>query len=166
MNNIIKIKPHHFIDIITSFSANRVLLKPHYYHHNVHSISKTILENRNTLLEIDLGDDDICKPCIHNIDGICDDLLDISDRPKVPQLKIEWNLILDKRWCKRLKIEQGEIISVLEFCKLLNEGSNNLVHIYKENNLEHTIEREFNLKKGLKKYLTSSVTYNYETVKE
>jgi hypothetical protein len=163
MNNVIKIKPHHFIDIITSFSADRVILKPHYYYHNVHSISKKILENRNALLEIDFGDDDICKPCIHNINGICDDMLDISNRPKVPPLKREWNLILDKRWCKRLKIDQGTIISVLEFCELLEEGSNNLLEIYKENKREHTIEREIHLKKGLKKYLISGVIYNLET---
>ena len=163
MNNIIKIKPHHFIDIITSFSADRVILKPHYYYHNVHSISKIILENRNTLLEIDLGADDICKPCIHNINGICDDMLDISNRPKVPPLKREWNLILDTRWCKRLGIDQGTVISVIEFCSLLEEGSNNLAEIYKENKKEHTIERETRLKKGLKKYLTLSVLYNYET---
>ena len=160
MNNKIKIKPHHFIDIITSFSADNVILEPHDYQHNVHSISKTILENRNALLEIDLGADDICKPCIHNIDGVCDDILDISNRPEVPRLKREWNLILDKRWCKRLKIDQGKIISVLEFCELLKEGSNNLLEIYKENNRENTIQREINLKKGLKKYLTSSVVYN------
>jgi len=160
MNTIIKIKPHHFIDIITSISADKVILEPHHYQHNVHSISKKILENRNTLLEIDLGDDDICNPCIHNINGICDDLLDISNRPKVPPLKREWNLILDKRWCKRLKVDQGAIISVLEFCELLEDGSNNLLEIYKENNRENTIEREINLKKGLKKYLTSSVAYN------
>ena len=156
----IKIKPHHFIDIITSFSADSIILEPHDYQHNVHSISRTILENRNALLEIDLGADDICKPCIHNTDGVCDDILDISNRPEVPRLKREWNLILDKRWCKRLKIDRGEIISVLEFCELLEDGSNNLLEIYKENNRENTIQREVNLKKGLKKYLSSSVAYN------
>lgn len=159
MNNKIKIKPHHFIDIITSFSADSVILEPHDYQHNVHSISKTFLENRNTTLEIDLGADDICKPCIHNINGICDDMLDISNRPKVPPLKRDWNLILDKRWCKRLKIDHGVIISVLEFCELLVEGSNNLLEIYKENKRAHTIEREINLKNGLKKYTTSEVRY-------
>lgn len=156
----IRIKPHHFIDIITSFSADRIILEPHDYGHNVHSISKTILENRDTLLEIDLSTDEICKPCIHNIDGICDDILDISNRPKVPQLKREWNLILDKRWCKRLKIDQGEIISALDFCKRLEVSSNNLLEIYHENNRENTIEREIKLKKGLKKYLESSVIFN------
>ena len=160
MNNIIKIKPHHFIDIITSFSADNVVLEPHYYNHNVHSITQAILENRDRLLEIDLGADDICEPCMHNMAGICDDVLDISNRPKVPPLKREWNLILDKRWCKRLKIDQGAKISVLDFCALLEDGSNNLLEIYRENKKKHTIEREINLKKGLKKYLRSSVVYN------
>lgn len=163
VTSTIKIKPHHFIDIITSFSADRVILNPHYYNHNVHSISKIILENRNIKLEIELDADDICQPCIHNIGGMCDDILDISNRPKIPPLKKEWNLILDKRWCERLKIEQGEIISVLEFCKLLREGSNNLLDIYKENNRENTIEREINLKKGLKKYMASNVPYVEKT---
>ena len=160
MNTIIKIKPHHLIDIITSFSADSVILEPHAYNHDVHSISRKILENNNTLLKIELGDDAICKPCIHNVHGICDDILDISNRPKVPSLKREWNLILDIRWCKRLHIKQGEIISVLKFCALLEEGSNNLLEIYKENNREHTMKREANLKKGLKKYVSASVVYN------
>jgi len=162
MNNPIKIKPHHFIDIITSFSADRLVLRPHDYQHDVHSISRAILENRDTLLEIDLGADDICKPCIHNINGVCDDVLDVSNRPKVPPLKREWNLILDTRWCERLKIEPGTIISALEFCKLLEEGANNLLEIYKENERENTIRREAYLKEGLKKYLTSGVSYIYE----
>ncbi len=162
MNKSIKIKPHHFIDIITSFSADKLLLKPHYYKHEVHSVSKAILENRDLVLQIDLGADNICKPCLHNIEGICDDTLDISNRPKVPSLKREWNLILDKRWCKRLKIEQGDRISVLDFCERLINGSNNLLEIYKENNKENTFQREINLKKGLQNYITSSVVYAEE----
>ncbi len=162
MNKSIKIKPHHFIDIITSFSADKLLLKPHYYKHEVHSVSKAILENRDLVLQIDLGADNICKPCLHNIEGICDDTLDISNRPKVPSLKREWNLILDKRWCKRLKIEQGDRISVLDFCERLINGSNNLLEIYKENNKENTFQREIKLKKGLQNYITSSIVYAEE----
>ncbi len=162
MNKSIKIKPHHFIDIITSFSADKLLLKPHYYKHEVHSVSKAILENRDLVLQIDLGADNICKPCLHNIEGICDDTLDISNRPKVPSLKREWNLILDKRWCKRLKLEQGDRIAVLDFCERLKNGSNNLLEIYKENNKENTFQREINLKKGLQNYITSSIVYAEE----
>ena len=159
MNKSIKIKPHHFIDVITSFSEEELLLKPHKYQHHVHSVTKEIIENRDLILEIELNDDDICQSCIHNIKGICDDTLDISNRPEVPSLKREWNLILDKRWCKRLNLEQGVKISVSDFCELLKEGSNNLLEIYKENDKENTAKREINLKIGLQKYLTSNITY-------
>ena len=160
MKKSIKIKPHHFIDVITSFSEDKLLLKPHYYKHRVHSVTKEIIENRDLILEIELNADDICEPCIHNIKGICDDTLDISNRPKVPSLKREWNLILDKRWCKRLKLEQGDKISVSDFCELLKDSSNNLLEIYKENDKENTAKREINLKIGLQKYLTSNITYS------
>jgi len=160
MDKSIRIKPHHFIDIITSFSKDKLLLKSHEYRHHVHSITKEVIENRDLILKIELNADDICEPCIHNMKGICDDTLDISNRPKVPSLKREWNLILDKRWCKRLKLEQGDIISVSDFCELLKEGSNNLLEIYKENDKENTIKREINLKIGLQKYLASSINYS------
>ncbi len=159
MNKSIKIKPHHFIDIITSFSEDKILLKPHKYEHHVLFITKEIIENRDIILKIELNADDICQPCIHNIKGICDDTLDISNRPKVPSLKREWNLILDKRWCKRLNLKQGERIKALDFCELLKDGLDNLLEIYKENDKENTAKREINLKTGLQKYLASNITY-------
>ena len=159
MRNLIRIKPHHFIDVITSFSAKELVIKPHNYQHGVHSITKEIIENRDLILEIELDADDICKPCIHNIEGICDDTLDISIRPKVPSLKREWNLILDKRWCERLNLEQGERITALDFCILLKDNSNNFLEIYEENDKENTVKREINLKIGLQKYLASNVNY-------
>lgn len=64
MKKYIKIKPHHFIDIITSFSTDKVLFKPHHYKHQVRYVSKEILENKNLILEIELGANDICEPCI------------------------------------------------------------------------------------------------------
>ena len=159
MNNTIRIKPHHFIDIITSFAVDKVLLEPHPYGHNVYSVSKKILTDRNVVLEIELHDDDICSPCIHNINGICDDTIDTANRPQAPTLKREWNLLIDNRWCERLKIKHGDKISALKFCELINENTNNILEIYKEVNKEHTVNRELNLRKGLKKYLASNVEF-------
>jgi len=159
MNNIIKIKPHHFIDIITSLASDKIILKPHIYGHEVHSITKIIINNRNLILEIELHADDICQPCVHNNSGICDDTIDTSHRPKAPSLKREWNLIIDNRWCKRLKIKQGDKIPILKFCNLLKENSNNIFEIYKEVKKDYTMKRESNLKKGLKKYLELNIEY-------
>jgi len=163
MRDIIRIKPHHFIDVITSFSANELVLEPHNYNHHVHLVTKEILKNKNLILEIELGTDDICEPCIHNINGICDDTLDISNRPKVPPLKRDWNLILDKRWCKRLNLAQGDRLSAIKFCELLKEGSKNIMEIYKENNKENTTKREEKLRIGLQKYVASEVVYIEES---
>lgn len=157
MNDIIRIKPHHFIDIMTSFADDEIILKPHPYGHNVHSVSKRIINNRNLVLQIELHADDICNPCIHNIDGICNDTIDTTNRPQAPSLKREWNLLIDNRWCKRLKIKHGDKITALKFCELINENPNDILEIYKEVNKAHTVNREINLRKGLKKYLAAQV---------
>ena len=70
MQSSISIKPHHFVDIITSFGIGKRTFNPHPYGYVVHLISQYILDNRAVLLKIELGIDDICKPCKHNKDGI------------------------------------------------------------------------------------------------
>jgi hypothetical protein len=167
MENIIKIKPHHFIDIITSFSNTRIILSPHPYGHAVHTISERIIKEKDIILELNLGADDICQPCIHNKDGICDDIIDTSYRPNAPLSKREWNLIIDRRWCKRLNIKQGDKIPIMEFCCLLKENADALIEIYKENPVDLTLNREYNLKQGLKKYLQKKVKLvNYTSSSE
>ena len=81
---LIHIKPHHFVDIITSFGAGQVKFEPHPYGHAVHTVATQILSNRDILLRIELGADDVCKSCKHNINGLCDDTIDRSYRPDAP----------------------------------------------------------------------------------
>jgi hypothetical protein len=161
MNAEIKIKPHHFVDIITSFADEVLELKPHSYEHSVHIVSKRILDERDVLLELELGADDICQPCIHNIEGLCVDTIDISYRPTAPSMKRDYNMLLDTRWCKRLNLKQGDKISALNFCKLLSMNSGNLQEIYKEVPVKYALKREENLRKGIKNYLDSEVDYLY-----
>ena len=159
MKQTIKIKPHHFIDIITSLADVPILLSPHPYGHAVHSISECILKNRAVILEFELGADDICQPCKHNNKDICDDIIDTSFRPQAPASKREWNLIIEQRWCQRLKIKPGDKMPVIEFCNLLKENCDTLNEIYPENPVDRTLVREKNLKKGLEKYLQNAVEY-------
>ena len=58
MKDIIRIKPHHFVDIITSFGAGEISV-PHPYGHAVHIVAARILHNQDILLEIEFGADDI-----------------------------------------------------------------------------------------------------------
>ena len=152
MKDVISIKPHHFVDIITYFGAGKKS-EPHPYRHAVHIVTAQILSNRGILLAIELGADDICQPCIHNIDGLCDDTIDTSYRPQAPSLKREWNLLLDQRWCERLEINQGNRLTARELCMLIRDLAGDITDIYCEIPADITSKKAKNLEEGLCKFL-------------
>jgi len=157
MKDVIYIKPHHFIDIITSFGAGQRAFEPHPYDHAVHSVAAKILDSRDILLEMELGADDICKPCKHNIDGLCDDTIDTSFRPDAPSSKREWNLMIDQRWCNRLELQQGDCLTTREFCQRLQDYAGDITDIYRELPAERTAEKTSRLKRGVKKFLNEDL---------
>lgn len=150
---MIRIKPHHFVDIITSFSAEDLTFKPSPYGHAVHTVSEQVLQDRDILLEMELEADDICAPCKHNINGLCDDTIDTSFRPEATSSKREWNLLIDNRWCERLKLQQGDRLVAREFCELLRDNTDDITEIYREIPVERTAKRFRNLKTGIKRFL-------------
>jgi hypothetical protein len=150
---MIRIKPHHFVDIITSFGDGKVELKPHPYGHAVHTVTAQILRNHDVLLEMELGADDICAPCKHNIAGRCDDKIDTSYRPGAPSSKQEWNLLIDQRWCARLKIKQGDRLTARQFCERLRELAGDITDIYREIPADRTADRARKLRTGITKFL-------------
>ena len=149
MADLIRIKPHHFIDIITSFGDGKSTFEAHPYGHAVHTVATRILGAREVLLEMELGADDICRPCQHNIDGICDDTIDTSFRPDAPSSKGEWNLIIDRRWCERLRLRQGTRLTAREFCDRLRDYAGDITDIYREIPPEMTADRAQKLKAGV-----------------
>ena len=150
---MISIKPHHFIDIITSFGAGQRTFQAHPYGHAVHIVSEQILNDRDICLKMELGIDDICKPCVHNIGGVCDDKIDTSCRPSAPSSKNDWNLLIDRRWCQRLEIEQGSQYNVRKLCERILDKMGDITDIYHEIPAHMTAERSANLVKGLEYYL-------------
>ena len=149
----IRIKPHHFIDIITTFGAGTLKFEPHPYGHDVHRIARIVMDDPETELVMELGADDICAPCEHNIDGVCDDTIDTSYRPTAPTSKREWNLMIDRRWAARLGIGQDDVLTARAFCELLLEQAGDITDIYREIPAKMTRERSRKLMKGIKKYL-------------
>ena len=153
MENVIRIKPHHFIDIVTSLGGGQEAPPPHPYGHAVHLVTARVMEDRDSLLEMELGADDICQPCVHNIDGLCDDIIDTSFRPAAPSSKREWNLIIDRRWCDRLGFEQGDRLTAREFCRRLQDRSGDITDIYREIPVHMTAERAQKLDAGIRRFL-------------
>ncbi len=94
MNATIAIKPHHFVDILTDIGGGTTSWEPHPYGHAVHTVAGALLANRDATVRIELGADDICAPCVHNVDGVCVDTIDTSYRPDAPESKREWNFLI------------------------------------------------------------------------
>lgn len=153
---MIAIKPHHFVDIIRAFGEGRTQFEPHPYGHALHSVAAEILANSNVPLRIELGADDICQPCRHNVHGLCDDTIDTSFRPQAPRSKQEWNVRIDQRWCERLGLGQGDRRTARELCLLIRDRAGDLAGIYPEIPCQIVAERVSWLIKGLKRFLDES----------
>jgi hypothetical protein len=153
MSSIIRIKPHHFVDIIRAVGNGQVVWEPHHYGHDLHKVAGQIVAHRNAILEIEIGADDICEPCAYNSDGRCRDVIDTSFRPQAPRSKQEWNLLVDRRWCRVLTLAAGDHISARQFCERLREHLARVPEVYLELPSEHVASRTAELRQGITKYL-------------
>lgn len=153
--SVIRIKPHHFIDIVTSYGRGEKF-EPHPYGHAVHTVAERILGNRDVMLVMELGADDICKPCKHNVNGRCDDVIDTSYRPNAPPGKQDWNLLIDRRWCERLTLSAGDRLTARQFCERLRDQAGDITDIYREIPAEMTAERAKALQAGVRRFLSGS----------
>ena len=153
---MLAIKPHHFVDIITAFGDGQTQFEPHPYGHAVHSVAAEILADHAVLLRIELGADMICFPCRHNVDGFCDDTIDTSFRPEAPTSKREWNLLIDRRWCQRLGLRQDDRLTAHELCLLIRDRAGDITDIYRESPPARTAERQSKLERGITRFLAAS----------
>ena len=153
--NLIHIKPLHFVDFITSVGAGKTTWKPTARRNAFYSVAQTLFSNRDLLLEIRLGIDDVCQPCeAHDrTKGICTATIDTSYRPKAPSLMREWDFLIDTRWCQRLKITPGQKLTARQLCERLRDRAGDITDIYREIPADRTAKRASNLKKGIEKFL-------------
>ena len=116
-NAIIRLRPHHLIDIFKHSGNGLDLSKPHPYGHAQHIIAEKILNNPDTEIEFICENDDICKPCRHRgADNLCSDVL---SRFSPPVSKQQYNDELDKSVFEMLEIVSGERMSARVFLELL-----------------------------------------------
>ncbi len=156
MNDPIRIKPHHFVDMMRDLGAGDLSFAPHPYGHAVHIAASRILDDRHTSLVIELGADDICEPCMHNIDGLCGDTIDTTHRPSAPTSKREYNLLLDKRWCERLGLKQGDHVTALHLAERIRDHADDITDIYRQDPADLTMSRSRNLRRGLAAFIGES----------
>ncbi len=153
VTDAIRIKPHHFVDVVAALGRGETTFEPHPYGHDVHGVAARLLDNRDAILQIELGADDVCRPCRHNVDGLCDDTIDTSFRPDAPRSKREYNLLLDQRWCRRLGLRQGQRLTARELCRLLRDRAGDITDVYRENPADRTAKRAQDLRAGIDAFL-------------
>ena len=152
IQDVIYIKPHHFVDLICSLGAGQVTFHISKKGDANHIFGQKIMSNRYILLEMVLGADDICKPCKYQIGDFCHSTINTSIFPKCPSSVGYWNLVLDLRWCKRLKMKEGDRFSARELCERIRDLAGDITDLYKEYPAERRTKKVINLKKGIKKY--------------
>jgi len=81
MNHVLKLRPHHVLDIIRNY-GHFGKFTPHHYGHAQHLVSQKLVSDLNTPIQLIIGSDDICNPCIHLLpNGMCDDVLHQLEEP-------------------------------------------------------------------------------------
>lgn len=61
---MIKIKPHHFMDIIKLYGSGlNEFIPDQVYQHDFYLVANEIVNNHQVELTLTDGEDDICRPC-------------------------------------------------------------------------------------------------------
>jgi len=153
MNDVIRIRPLHFVDIICDYGSGVDEFQPHPYGHAVHTVANRMIRDKETLLEITLEPDDVCIPCVHNVNGVCDNVLDRSFRPSAPPMMRDWDFLINTRWCERLGIAEGDRYTARELCERLRDRAGDITELFPEFTDNRATVKAKNLAAGVKKFL-------------
>ncbi|MGE5557737.1 MAG: hypothetical protein ACM3WV_03910 [Bacillota bacterium] len=148
----IKMRPHHFIDILVSIGEGQRKFEPvpAYGGSDLNLITHKIWNDRNIIFDFLIGADDICHPCRHNIDGVCNDTFQKNNRTFS---KHRYNEELDIRWLNQLGFKEGMEMKARDFCKLVREKAGDMTSIYQHDTKEEVEIKKENLLKGIAVYL-------------
>jgi hypothetical protein len=149
MAEVVRIKPHHFLDILTRFGAGQSF-EPNPLGHAQHLVAACVLADAQITLELVWGADDICAPCNKLEAGRCTDTT--APGGKVVS-KEAYNRALDERWLGRLGLAPGTRIIAAEYARLARERMGDIYTLYPEMPREGTTMRRKRLLRGIALYL-------------
>lgn len=148
MSKLIRLRIHHFYDIVRNFGIGKKI-EPHPYGHSFHKIAQLIRSDPNLKIKIVVNCDSVCEGCSHYKGGHCDDV--ITHRRDFT-LKEEFNNHIDERIMTKCQIKESDILMPIQLCQKAKCYLDNIEFIYLGNDEWHTRERKNNTVKGLKYY--------------
>jgi len=108
----VKLRPHHILDIVTSYGADE-RFEPHPYGHSLHTVAGTLLSGLPLRIRLVVGADAVCNGCRHlRPDGRCDDVLSQLDPSPSKQA---YNEVIDCRVLDDLKIKPEAEMTLREY---------------------------------------------------
>ncbi len=145
----LKLRPHHILDIISSYGNNEKF-EPHPYGHSLHTVAGKIIVNPEIKVQLVVENDDICRGCKHLVGTKCDDVL--SQLTPSPS-KQSYNDVLDCILLDFMGIKQGTILTIKEYAQIVNRNMPDITS-YCTHPKENREERKKGMKSGLKKIIT------------
>jgi len=118
-------RPHHLIDIICQYGAGTPF-RPHAYGHAVHTVAERVIADPEIAIEFGIGADDICAPCVHLVNGRCNDIVSSLDPPASKQ---DYNDALDQRLLDFLGMSEGQTMTFREYLAVLRAHLDGLERI-------------------------------------
>lgn len=152
---VMKIKPHHFFDIIKLHGAGYHEFRPDkVYNHDFYRVGNEILKNKSTLVTPVVEWDAICGPCVYlSGEKTCRDRITHIDGI---DLKEQWNQTLDARIFEYGALIMGKSYTAEEFCERLYSIKEDIFRIWREDDLQATQKRYELFCRGAGSYLKKS----------
>lgn len=113
---LIKIKPHHFLDILKLYGKGLDVFVPDQnYGHDFYRIANLIVQGNVSKIIFTKYEDDICSPCKYNLNHECTDVVKNTDESKQSH-----NIKIDTTLMENLNIEEKEEFTFADVINLLN----------------------------------------------
>jgi len=144
---MLKLRPHHILDIVRNIGHDRKI-EPHPFGHDLHVVTRKIIEDIDQPLLLVVGADSICFPCSKlNADSICTDVLpQCEDKPS----KQKYNDNLDQKVLDYLNLKNGTQLTVREYLGVVKNKFDGIEKICTHPKEDENYRLE-GLKKGLRK---------------
>lgn len=152
--NMLKIRPHHFMDMIKLYGKGIDVFVPDTdYNHDFFSVANKIVLNHDELVTITLKADTICTPCKYiGEDGACLDV--IGHIPGITS-KNAWNDVIDNRICTFSEVKEDTTLTAESYCKILYAINERIAEIWLEESSTVKNERHKYFCLGAEKYLNA-----------
>jgi hypothetical protein len=143
--NSVKIRPHHVLDILTTYGAGDPI-DPPATGGALHTVARTIMGDPRRTLVLVVGADDVCRPCSLLKDGVqCTNVL----RQVTPNLSMQrYNDDLDRKILEYLALPEGVAMTMEDYCRIIRGRMPEITGLCTHPG-ENRDQRALNLAKGL-----------------